>query len=144
MDSAQMRFPVFRINEEHIQKFVQLSDLRPMSIKDFERGSAFRNAFFIDADGRQFVILGAKLRRKSYHIKFWFAPSTVHLVDFDVAPPRSLGFEQTKQILSKRIVGRKWYGQGGESRAQFCERFDRIADMDELFDSMSFYGRWQG
>ncbi|MBK8815234.1 MAG: hypothetical protein IPN42_06855 [Methylococcaceae bacterium] len=144
MDQMPIQFPALRINKFHIERFRASQELSCMSQKFFDQGGFKHETYFIDSEGKKFLIENVTKIRRSWHPAYWFAPSPVFIVDVTIGKPTQLTFEEIKTMVIDLVVKNRWYTQGGENKEKFLKAFERIQSLPELIENISFYGKWQG
>lgn len=144
MSQLPMQFPVLRMNESHIMRFNSPVELVRMTRKYFELGLFARGTYFIDSLGDKYLLKSVNIKRRSWHISYWFAPSPAIIVDIALEAPIPLTLDEIKENVINLVIKNGWYRQGSETEHSFRSSFVEFQSITQLIDNISFYGEWQG
>lgn len=143
MPALSPRLPLLRLNEKHILRIRSTYRFHTMSGSFIKNGGFKIPTSIIDSDMREYKILRIHKKRLSISIvdifgwierKFWYK------VEYDLSDPVQLSFDDVKTKIIELVVRKRWYAQGGESRAEFIKAFEAFSDMKELISHISAYG----
>jgi hypothetical protein len=139
-----MKFPILRINNDHIRKFNSLAELKLMSQRYLDEGRFKKQAFFIDSSGFRYDLREVKKVRGSRNPLRWFRPSPAIVVEVDAGSPTQITLEKAKDLILGLVLKNGWHHQGSQSESEFREMLDQATSFRGLIDLISFYGEWQG
>jgi hypothetical protein len=139
-----MKFPVLHISDTHIAKIQNQERLGWTSQKYYDMGGLKKNTRLIDIDGNEYVVENVVKRRRSWNPLNWLAPSPIILVNLYVSRQRKMAFEQIRNCVLDKVIKKKWFRQGGQNETQFRDMINETKTIAELFEKISFYGKFQG
>jgi hypothetical protein len=81
--------------------------------------------------------------RRSYSWKYWGAKHPAWIIALDLSPagPRSLS--EVKDLLSAKIVERRWHLQGDYSPESLRAELEDASSFVDLYKKISFFGGWR-
>jgi len=145
MSVTIMEFPVIRMNDSHIRQFDSEKELRVMWQKYLKQQTDNTGTFFIDVKGNRYEQVGVSKIRKTINPLRWFGPAgAAIIVDVQVKKTTKLNIDEIKNLLINIIVKHHWYRRGGQNEQQFRDMINNSKTTKELFEKISFYGKWQG
>ena len=141
MRLSDLNYPVLRINERGVLTVKKARSLRLMPELFFKKGGVKAPVFILDAECQRFDVVRIDKVRRSWDLDYFFGPHKMFVVEYEIDEPSQLSFEAARQLVMERIIHKRWYGQGGESREKFSKRFMNYRSMREIIDSISGYGQ---
>jgi len=141
MRLSDLNYPILRINERGVLTVKRPRSLRLMPEVFFKKGGFKGQTFILDTECQRFDVLKIDKVRRSWDLDYFFGPHKMFVVEYEIAEPVRLSFEEARDLVMTRIMDKRWYGQGGESREKFSKRFMSYRSMREIIDSISGYGQ---
>jgi hypothetical protein len=136
---ADVKFPALRVTERGILKCRDAHQARLLPERSFNK-SNWLGSYFLGEDCHRFDILGVASGRRSFNPVYLFGPQRMFIADYDLSDPIATSYLEVRNELLKRIVVHGWFLQGGETEAEFKERFQSYDTMMSLLDNLSGYG----
>jgi hypothetical protein len=141
MSLEDLAYPVLRLNERGVRKARRPADLRLMPQPYFAAGGFQGGSFIIDSSCRKYEVLEIRALRRSYNLTYLITGKhRMYVVDYELGPPVQLSFVEARATVIDLIVRKRWYGQGGETRAKFVARLEACSSMPELMATQEGYG----
>jgi hypothetical protein len=142
MRLSDLNYPILRINERGVLTVKKPRSLRLMPEVFFKSGGFKGQTFILDQECQRFDVLRIEKVRRSWDLDYlFFGPHKMFVVEYEIGEPVQLSFEEARDLVMERILRKRWYGQGGESREKFSKRFMSYRSMKEIIDSISGYGQ---
>jgi hypothetical protein len=142
MRLSDLNYPILRINERGVLTVKKSRSLRLMPEVFFKSGGFKGQTFILDAECQRFDVLRIEKVRRSWDLLYLFlGPHKMFVVEYEIGQPVQLSFGEARDLVMERIIRKRWYGQGGESREKFSRRFMSYRSMKEIIDSISGYGQ---
>jgi hypothetical protein len=135
--------PLLRFNEQHILRISSKYRFWGMSDQFFDEGGFGFPTCFIDSNLNHFEILNVSKKRLSYNLidmTGWVEQKFRYRVDYELSAPVQFSFQEAKKTIVDLVVRKRWYAQGGQTKARFMNAFDKFTRMEQMIGNISAYG----